>query len=262
MSETLTVAVAQCPGNLEGRNARLAWIAGTLAGPMHPKPDLMILPELFQCGYNCGDDIPARAESSDGPFAQAMAALAQQHGIALLYGYAETEGDRLFNAAQCIDRTGTVIGTHRKLMLPPGFEGEIFTPGEGVALFQLGAFRIAILVCYDVEFPETLRQAATLGADLVAVPTALSARWGVVSDHLVATRAFENGLYLAYANYCGRENGLAYYGGSCIVAPDGTDMARAAGIQGVLVATLDRAAVAATRSRLPYLRDSAQLMQT
>ena len=256
---TLRVAVAQCAGALDGAEARLAWLSDILHARGAAPLDLIVLPELFQCGYNIGGLLGARAEAPDGPFAQAVADLAKTHNTAIIYGYSEAERDELYNAAQCIDRTGQCIGQHRKLLLPPGFEGDHFTSGTGCDVFELGGFTVATLICYDVEFPENLRHVALAGADIVVVPTALGASWGVVSEKVVPTRAFENGVYLCYANYCGTENGAAYFGGSCLIGPDGKDLARAAQDPTLIEATLAKSAVSAAQARLPYHSDRLRL---
>jgi predicted amidohydrolase len=259
MSGRLDIALGQCPAGLDGAQARLDWLADNLAAHDGTPPDLVVLPELFQCGYNIGDLLPARAETPDGPFARAIAQLAKHHDTAILYGFAERSREAIHNSAQCIDKTGKVIASHRKLLLPPGFEAGHFTAGTGCNLFRLGRFTLAILICYDVEFPENLRHVALAGADLVVVPTALAAEWGVVSDCVVPSRAFENGLFLCYANYCGQDNGMDYFGGSCIIAPDGQQLARAGKSAEFLWAGLEHAAVSAARARLPYHIDRLSL---
>lgn len=112
-----------------------------------------------------------------------------------------------------------------------------------------------MLVCYDVEFPETVRAAAQAGAELVVVPTALGAEWDQVARRVVPARAFENGVYLAYANYAGSERGFTYLGESRIVRPDGRDMAVAGDGEECIEAIIDRDAMVKIRRRLPYLRD-------
>ena len=255
----LQVSVVQSPGALDGVAARLNWLNQRLADAGTRATDLMHLPELFQSGYNIGDAVTAQAEPRDGPFAKALSALARTHGTAILTGYAERHGEQFFNSAICLDKTGATVGHHRKLLLPPGFEGDHFTPGDGCTLFDLNGLSVAILVCYDVEFPENLRHVAMAGADLVAVPTALGAQWGVVAEKLVPTRAFENGVYVAYANHAGAENGLEYFGGSCICGPDGKDLARAGAGDCVIHAHIAKDAVKAAQARLPYHSDRARL---
>lgn len=259
MADTLEFAVAQCPADLDGAQARLTWLSDILSDQDGAPLDLLVLPELFQCGYNMHSKVSERAEAPNGPFASAIADLARLHSTAIVYGYAERQGETLFNSAQCMDKTGVTVGRHRKLLLPPGFEGNYFAPGSGCEMFRLGEFTLAILVCYDVEFPENLRHVAVSGADLVVVPTALALQWGVVSECVVPARAFENGVFLGYANYCGRENGLDYFGGSCIIAPDGSELARAGQMAQLLRAHLKKSAVSAAQARLPYHADRLRL---
>lgn len=148
---------------------------------------------------------------------------------------------------------------HRKLLLPPGFETTLFEQGDACSVFGLGGFLLSILICYDIEFPENARQAATAGADVIIVPTTLGAQWGVVSEKLVPTRAFENGVYNVYANHSGHENNMAYYCGSCIVAPNGQDLVRANSEYQVLTARLTKDKVVAAQKRLPYLTERLKL---
>lgn len=259
MTALLSVAVDQCPADLEGPEARLSWLRSILADMQGNTPDLLVLPELFQCGYNIGERIASAAEPANGAFAEAVASLVRKHAMAILYGYAEREGEHLYNAAQCIDKQGNVLGKHRKLLLPPGFEGDQFTQGDDCELFELAGFKIATLICYDVEFPENLRHVVSQGADIVVVPTALGAQWGIVADKVVPTRAFENGVFLCYANYCGYENGLAYYGGSCIVSPHGEVLAKAGHNTELISAQLMLDEVQQARKRLPYQDDRTRL---
>ena len=84
-----------------------------------------------------------------------------------------------------------------------------------------------MLICYDVEFPETLRLLALAGADLVCGADGADGALRLVARTLVPARAYENQVFLAYANRCGREGELVYLGHSCIVGPDGTELARA-----------------------------------
>lgn len=220
--------------------------------------DLLLCPELFLSGY--GAEAARRwAEPADGPFAAAVAAIAKETGVAIAYGYPEAEGGVLYNAAQCFGAGGARLANHRKLALPPGFEREVFAAGAGLSAFALGGLSVGLLICYDLEFPEAARALAQEGVQAILAPTALAAEWSVVAERLVPTRAFENGVYVLYANHAGHDGALAYYGGGCVIGPDGVDRARAGREETVIAATLDPAEVAAAQARLPYLDDAATL---
>lgn len=255
MSRALRLAVGQSPADLPTPQTRLDWLADTLPTVMAEGADLLLLPELFACGYNVGAQVAERAEPADGPTAQAIAALAKAHGVAIHYGFAETAAGALYNAAQCFGPDGRRLGGHRKLAIPPGFERDHFTPGKGCTLFTYRDVRIATLICYDAEFPETARHVAALGAELILVPTALGAQWGWVAQRMIPTRAYENGVYLAYANSAGVENGMEFLGQSIIASPDGQETARAGPEPVLIYSTLQLEKVSAAQKRLPYLRD-------
>lgn len=259
MAGRFRLAVAQTPGELPTPHDRLDWLAGVLADLERREVDLLVLPELYLTGYNIGARVNDWAEPSDGPLAARIAAMARRSGVAICYGYAERAGGVIFGSAQCFGPDGLRLGGHRKLILPPGFEADHFTASAGCRLFTFGGLRIGTLICYDSEFPEPARHLAALGAELILVPTALGAQWPWVSRTLIPARAFENGVFLAYANHAGHENGLAYLGESFIAAPDGEELARAGQGPEILVADIDPGRVRKAQARLPYLEDRHRL---
>lgn len=259
MDGKLNVAVGQCPAELVGPQARYDWLKKTLDNIDGQRLDLLILPELFLTGYNVGERLIEWGEAQKGPFAGRIAKLAEQNRVAIHYGFAEKDGSQLYNTSLCIDGDGKCIGKHQKLLFPPGFESQYFAPGKRCSLFGIGDFNIATLICYDAEFPETCRHVVALGADLIIMPSVLSAQWGVVSEKMAPTRAFENGVFVCYADQCGQENGRTYFGGSCIISPNGEELARAGKTEIILTATLNLEEVAATRRRLPYHDDRQKL---
>ena len=191
MNGNLNVAIGQTPANLVGMQSRYDWLEQTLENIREWKLDIFLLPELFLSGYNIGRLVMERAEEEDGHFARCIAKLAKQHSTAICYGFVEKDEEALYNSALCIGADGQLLGKHQKLILPPGFENEHFVTGKQCALFSIGDFKIAILICYDAEFPETCRQVAAAGADVLIVPTALGQRWGIVSEKMIPTRALK-----------------------------------------------------------------------
>lgn len=254
----MKVAVSQgstTPADIAGNLERMAEIAREAAAA---GARLLILPEMFLTGYNIGPDAVRRlAEPVDGPSAERAAAIARDAGIALLYGYPERGPDgQVFNAAVLIDRDGRTLANHRKTHLFGDIDRSAFDRGEGPpTIAGLDGLRLGILICYDVEFPENVRLLALAGADFVAVPTALMQPYEFIARSLVPTRAYENQVFLAYANRCGTERDLDYYGLSCIVGPDGVDLARAGTDEALIVAHLDPALLRSSRSINTYLRD-------
>ena len=251
----MRIAISQTqsqPGHIE---ASLAVMRQTAATALAQGAGLVIFPEMFLTGYNVGAAVFKLAEPVDGPSFQRAAAIARQAGVALLYGYPERDGDAVYNSALLIDRTGRPLANYRKAHLYGGEEKKLFAAGDRLVTAELDDLNVGILICYDVEFPEAVRALAQAGAELIAVPTALIRPFDIVARTLVPARAFENQVYVAYASMCGSEAGLGYCGLSCIVGPDGQDLARAGTGPALLFADIDPAAISRGRKENPYLTD-------
>jgi len=216
---------------------------------------LMVLPEAFTTGYNV-PEVAERAQAAAGPWHEEIAEIARAADLAILYGYPELVGHSVHNAAQLVDRDGRLLANYRKSHLYGEVDARTYSPGEGdFSVVDLDGVRVGILICYDVEFPESVRALALAGADLVAVPTALMRPYEVVTRTVVPTRAYENQVYVAYANRCGTEADLTYCGESCVVAPDGEVLARAGDAEELILADVDLARLAELRAENTHLRD-------
>ena len=216
---------------------------------------LVVFPEMFLTGYNIGEAAFKLAEPSEGPSAAAVAAISRKTGVAILYGYPEREGDRIFNSALLIHPARGAVANYRKTHLYGAEEQKLFVPGDDLVVAELDSLKVGILICYDVEFPEAVRALALADAELVAVPTALIQPFDIVARTLVPARAFENQVCVAYAAMYGNEGKLDYCGLSCIVGPDGRDIARADAAPALLFADIDSSAISKGRKSNPYLSD-------
>lgn len=219
---------------------------------------LLIVPEASMTGYNISlADMKAVAQTGDGELSGGVAEICQKFNIAIAYAFAEQSGDAYFNCVQVMNAAGQICGKYRKTHLWGDLDRTLFSAGADLTpLFTLDGWKLGLLICYDVEFPECARRLALEGAELLVVPTGLMKPWREVAEMVVPVRAYENQIYVAYTNYCGNEGDLTYEGRSCIVGPDGKDIARAdSTTPTLLTATLSKAAIAETRAALPYHRD-------
>ncbi|MEZ7004111.1 carbon-nitrogen hydrolase family protein [Streptomyces sp. SCSIO 75703] len=241
------------PGSVAGNLDALDEAAGRAAAA---GAGLLLTSELFLTGYAVGDGLTRLAEPADGPSADAVARTAARHGLAIAYGYPERDGDRVLNSVQLVRADGTRLANYRKTHLFGPLEHEHFTPGDRpVVQAELNGLTVGLLICYDVEFPENVRAHALAGTDLLLVPTALMHPFPFVAESLVPTRAFENQLYVAYANRAGHEGDFEFLGLSALAGPDGTCRARAGRAEELIVGDVDPALLAASRAANPYLRD-------
>ena len=238
-------------GNLQRLRDRAAQAAAAGA-------HLLVCPEMYLSGYNIGGEAVQRlAEPADGASAQAVADIARSLGLAIVYGYPERcERGTVYNSVQLVDAQGQRLGNYRKTHLFGELDRSLFSAGStNSTVVTLDGWRVGLLICYDIEFPENARRLAMDGAELLLVPTANMRPYDFVCTVTVRARAQENQCYLAYANYCAAEGDIHYCGQSSVVDPDGAALALAGDTETLIYADLDRAKVTAGRAAFPYLSD-------
>lgn len=222
--------------------------------------DLLIAPELALTGYGAAERFPGLATPAHGPVTDRLSEIAARHGLAIVAGFAEQTHEAVFNSAFFTDGKGQTA-VYRKCNLYGPYERQWFRQEERRQVFvTFGGVRIGFLICYDVEFPENVRQLAKGGADLVVVPTALPTGWSgeFIAEHMIRVRAFENQVFVAYINHCGSDELFAYAGLSRIAAPDGKLLSEApAAGEALIVADIEPAAYAGSRAENTYLADLA-----
>lgn len=241
--------------------ARAARIIAAMQDAADAGATLMVAPEQALSGYGRGAALHAAAQPSGGAWAVQLGAAAARIGISLIAGFPERDGETCYISALIIDHEAPDSpALYRKGCLYGDYEKGLFSPGgPSTVLIEMQGLRVGVLICYDIEFPENMRRLALAGADLVAVPTALpmgaSARF--VAEHMIRVRAFENQVFVAYADNADRDEGFAYQGLSIIAAPDGAALASAP-VDGdaLIYAEIDPAAYRAARQENPYLADA------
>jgi predicted amidohydrolase len=156
---------------------------------------------------------------------------AEKHGYHLIGGSHPTLRDgRLYNTAYLFNPAGEIF-TQDKLHRTR-WEKDYWdtTAGEQLSLFETPHGKIAILVCYDIEFPELARQVSEAGADILFVPSCTDDRQGFLRvRYCCHARAIENQVYVAMTSTVGnlRVSGLRmHYGQAAILAPSDFPFAR------------------------------------
>jgi 5-aminopentanamidase len=193
---------------------------------------IVVLPELTPSGYVFDNRAEAvsLSEPADGPTAADWLSLAGRHAIVIIGGFCELGDDGLlYNSAMFVDPSG-VRAVYRKAHLWDA-EADFFTPGDQPPpVIGTSYGSIAMMICYDAEFPEWVRLPALAGAELLAVPTNWPAEAVPAGERPIVTAnvqvaAFANRMFVAAACRCGAERGVSWTGGSVIAGPDGYPVA-------------------------------------
>lgn len=217
-SDTIRVGLVQLNSELldvEGNIDRAFRLIGK------NRANLIVLPELFNTGYNFRNrrEVASVAEAiPEGATTKVLLEFSKRNGNMLVAGIAESKGPNLYNSALIV-KNGKYLGTYRKVHLYYN-EKKFFKPGHEFKVFG----RVGVMVCFDWYFPESARTLMLKGAQVIAHPSNL-----VLPNcpEAMKTRALENRVYIVTADRVGEERGLRYIGQSEIVDPQGRIIYRA-----------------------------------
>jgi predicted amidohydrolase len=209
-----------------------------------------------------------RAEPLEGATVSRYRELAASHGIHLLIGSVNERSDeteRCYNTSVLLGPGGELLGSYRKMHLfdvdvsdeVRFCESDTTKPGTQPTVVDTPLGRMGLSICYDLRFPELYRHYRTLGAELLAVPSAFTATTG--KDHwepLLRARAIENQCYVLAPGQHGHhdDKGLRHsHGHSMVVDPWGHVVARATEGTGLAFAEIDLDYLRTVRQGMPVM---------
>ena len=216
---------------------------------------LVVLPEMFATGFSMNAGLTA--EPRDGVTLRFLRELAEDRRAYVLGGLVRRGGrQRTFNEAVCIAPSGRCAARYDKLQLfTPGCESRHYTAGRDVTLFRWGKLKVAMLICYDLRFPELFRLGVQQGAEAFVVianwPERRHSHWPA----LLQARAIENQAYVIGVNRCGRDPESGYAGGSVVIDPRGRTMASSGRKETIVSARLNPSFPSRWRLEFPVLQD-------
>ncbi|KAI1790701.1 carbon-nitrogen hydrolase [Ganoderma leucocontextum] len=245
-------------------------------GGLHPKPDLVVLPECFNSlyghlhfplyaetiGYTPGKpyDIP----SSHSQSVKMLSAAAKEHNVWLLGGSIperEEPTGKLYNTATVYSPQGELVAIHRKIHLfdidIPGKikfkESESLSAGDSLNYFDTEFARIGLGICYDVRFPELAMTAARKGCQVLIYPSAFNTTTGPLHWELLQrARAVDNQVFFSMCSPArDLEQSYHAWGHSMVVDPMGKVLAEANDEETIVFAQIDPKVFEEARAGIP-----------
>lgn len=227
----------------------LAAIAGCAADTQ-----LIMFPEGHLMGFPSAESVAEVAEALDGPSISAVLAAARQRNIAVAIGMAENDNGRFYNTTLLITPEGIAL-KYRKTHLWASDRG-VYEAGDRYATCLWNGVRVGLLICYDIEFPESARALAQLGAELLIVTNGNMDPYGPTHRTAIMARAQENQAFALMVNRVeAGDGGLLFAGGSALVDPLGTLLFEAGREEGQFAVELDLNQLTAARQDYRYLDD-------
>ena len=222
--------------------------------------DLIVYPELQlhrffpqYAGRNAADKLL----TVDGPVVRQFQEACRQHHIMAAPNFYLQEPSGRFDATLLIDSDGTLLGRQKMVHIAQAaqfYEQDYYTPSDdGFLVFNTAFGKLGIVVCFDRHYPESIRTEALMGADLILIPTANTESEPLeMFDWEIKVQAFHSSVAIAMCNRTGREDNMAFSGGSLVVDANGDTIAKAGSGEELLYAQVDMAASARIRAARPY----------
>lgn len=213
---------------------------------------LIVLPETFATGFSLNTEIT----SSDEPekTTSFLRQLSIRYQSWTLGGIVERNNQRNYNRLICLSPNGQIIGNYYKIhLISQSGEDKVHTAGTQCKVFQIEAFTLCPIICYDLRFPELFRKGIDSGANLFVViacwPDARIEHW----KNLLKARAIENQAYVIGVNRTGNEPENLYSGNSMIFGPKGENISQLGKETGILKGHIEIEQVVKWRKDFPAL---------
>lgn len=239
----------------------------------YSKPDLILFPELWGCGFQNFSAYQEEAEELKGRTWAFMSSWAKRlhcwiHGGSFVEkqkSFTESgEKTDFYNTSVLFDRAGCDTGIYRKIHLF-GFESmeqKILTAGNLITELETEFGRTGMTTCYDLRFPEQFRvqtvQVPQLFLVTAAWPGARLGHWRLFNQ----VRAVENQCYVISCNAAGTQCGVVGGGHSMVTDPWGHVLAEGSDGEEIIWCDLDLNRVSECREQFPALKDRKSLQRT
>lgn len=227
---------------------------------------LVVFPELGLTGYQVQDSTLDVARPIGHPDIQRLVAASRD--VDVVFSFVEESDEHLFYIAAVYAASGAIQSVHRKVYLPTyGMfdEGRYFAAGSSFRTFGGRFGKTGMMICEDawhVSSPYLLNLG---GARMIIVPAASPARSVHEADRfgsqsfwrdLIHVYAQVFGVYVVFVNRVGFEDGINFFGGSCVVTPNGEWAAEAPNLaESLQLVEVDMSSVRRARYTTPILRD-------
>ncbi len=250
------------------RNLELA--DGYVQWAKHHGSAVVVFPEMWSNGYSLPDieeispaDKPrivmetkelllAEARRTESDYAGAFCAMAKENEIAIVATGLSSGFFAARNTAYVIDRAGKLLMEYAKVHTCVFSREAVLERGDLFPVCELDGVKVGVMICFDREFPESARILMLNGAELILIPNACDMNRARLSQ--LSTRAFENMVGIAMANYPGKG-----WGRSCAFSPivfdadghpvDNTLLLADDDIEGVFLADFDLDAIREYREK-------------
>ena len=219
---------------------------------------IVVLPETWNTGFFPKDDLWELADMDGSRTKAFLSEMALNNNVNIVGGsVANVKGAGVYNTCYVFNRKGECVAEYDKTHLfSPMDEDKYFKKGDHVSFFELDGLKCAVIICYDVRFPELTRTMTVKGVDMMFMVS----QWPLVRvphlDALTKARAIENQMFMVCCNSAGKAGETVYGGNSSVNDPWGVTIAHAKGQEEeIIIADCDTSILDGIRNSINVFRD-------
>lgn len=176
--------------------------------------DIIILPEMFNTGFSMHPERIA-SDETNGRVVNWMKALALNKQATIVGSIAYHEDGRYFNRLMAVTSSGTVTHYNKRHLFRMADEHEVYERGDERVIVEVGTWRIALFVCYDLRFPVWSRNLNQY--DMAIYVANWPHKRREVWQTLLKARAIENQCFVVGVNRIGKDPSEYYSGHTAII---------------------------------------------
>jgi predicted amidohydrolase len=221
--------------------------------------DLILLPEMFNTGFSMNSNKLAETMENSKSL-DWLTSTAKSKNSAIYTSLIIKDGDRYFNRGVFVDPNGQLHIYNKRKTFGLAGEDKQYSSGEEEVVVELFGWRMQLQICYDLRFPEIVRNRllsdGTAAYDLILYVANWPERRRLHWQSLLRARAIENQSYVVGVNRVGQDgNGLSYAGDSVCVDALGIEENLTPFKEEVRIVTVSKEALLQARTALPFLKD-------
>ncbi len=254
--QNLSVTLVQTTQQWENKAGNLTHFDDLFA--QLPETDLVLLPEMFHTGFSMNAE--ALAETMNAVGIAWLQKMAKEKDTAIYTSLIIKEGDHFYNRGVFVHPDGNIDIYDKQKRFAMAGEDLVYSAGEKPTIVQWKGWNINLQICYDLRFPEIVRNSlnedGSAAYDVILYVANWPERRALHWKSLLVARAIENQCYVAGLNRVGTDgNGLTYSGDSMVVDALGTVHGCTPSVEEIKTVELNYTDLMTVRQQLPFLKD-------
>lgn len=219
--------------------------------------DVLILPETWNTGFFPKSNPDVLSDKNGETVKALLEEISRTYEVFVIGGSVSVnENGKIFNTCYIYNEKGELVSSYRKTHLfSPMNEHLYFTAGDSLCTFSVGDTKAAVMICYDLRFPEIARRLALSGAEILFIPAQWPKERIQQMEILLKARAVENQMYTVLCNAVGTFDGTVFGGHSTFCDPFGNALSIQSEDEEILYCEADIDLVSSVRRKINVFAD-------